>query len=59
MRNHIRSDRDHAATTPAFMLPRKRPSTEGEREALIVPRRAPPPVRSVPGASDRRPGRSR
>jgi hypothetical protein len=60
MRNDFRIDRDNAATPPAFMLPRKRPSTEGEREALILPRREPPPPGgSAPGAPDRRMGRSR
>jgi hypothetical protein len=59
MRNDIRIDRGGAATPPAFMLPRKRPSTEGEREVLIVPRRGPPPGRSAPGAPDRRLERSR
>jgi len=32
-----------AATTPAFMLPRKGPATQGERAALKLPARLPPP----------------
>jgi hypothetical protein len=52
MRDDFWIGRHGAAMTPAFMLPRKRPSTGGERDALFLPVRRPPPGRAEPDEAD-------
>jgi hypothetical protein len=59
MGNDFWIGRRRAAMTPLFMLSRKRPSTEGERDALFLPGCQPPPSRSGPDTSARRTDRGR
>jgi len=59
MRDDFWIGRHRAAMTPPFMLPREGPATEGERAALVLPDRLPPPRRRQPGEPDRWAGRGR